>query len=125
MGNTSKVVFPNGTETAYVFDTLNRLTQVDHYYSVNGVLFDQQIYTLLPSGHRTSITEFSGRVVDYFYDDLYRLTSEQSTDAILGNRTTTFSYDKVGNRQSRNDDGVITTYVYDDNDRIIAESTPG
>jgi len=122
-GNTTKVVFANGTETAYVFDALNRLTQVDHADSATGTLFDQQLYDLLPSGHRTRITEFSGRVVDYFYDDLYRLTSEQTTDAVLGNRTTAFTYDKVGNRQSRNDDGVITTYVYVANDRMTSETT--
>jgi YD repeat-containing protein len=28
------------------------------------------------AGHRTSVTELSGRTVNYGYDNLYRLTSE-------------------------------------------------
>jgi YD repeat-containing protein len=33
-------------------------------------------YTLDAAGHRTSVTELSGRTVNYSYDNLYRLTSE-------------------------------------------------
>lgn len=64
-------------------------------------------------------------MVDYIYDNLYRLTDEQVTDATNGNRNTTFTYNAVGNRLTQDSDGTITTYVYDDNDRSSTETAGG
>ena len=49
------------------------------------------------------MSEANGRVADYQYDDLYRLTQEQVTDPVNGNRITTWVYDAVGNRQSQDE----------------------
>ena len=93
-------------------------------------------YTLGPAGHRNELIESSGRRVDYTYDGLYRLVTETVTDPLLGDRTTTYTYDAVGNRQSRlvecdpspctgEDLGEgLTTYTYDANDRLLEESGP-
>jgi RHS repeat-associated protein len=60
---------------------------------------------------------------------LYRLTKEQVTDVVNGNRATEFSYDKVGNRQEQKvtANNLITTtaYQYDDNDRLLKEKENG
>jgi YD repeat-containing protein len=45
---------------------------------------------------------------------------EKITDATNGNRTTSYTYDKVGNRLTEVVDGVATTSVYDNNDRITS-----
>ena len=77
-------------------------------------------YALHATGRRTQITQSNGRVSDYTYDDLYRLTDEQITDAANGNYSANYQYDKVGNRTYAIIDGVHTSYTFDDNDRLIA-----
>jgi RHS repeat-associated protein len=73
---------------------------------------------------RTSVTEQDGRKVDYKYDNLYRLTEEKITDVTNGNRTTSYVMDKVGNRTSKADSvSGATTYVYDNNDKLLSETT--
>jgi RHS repeat-associated protein len=62
-----------------------------------------------------------GRSINYDYDDLYRLTGEAIVDATNGNRTSSYTYDNVGNRQTKTVNGVTTTYEYDANDRLRNE----
>ena len=80
-------------------------------------------YTLGPAGNRTRVVESSGRIVDYTYDDLYRLTQEAITDSV--NETISYVYDDFGNRLTKTDSSGTVTYTYDDNDRMITESGPG
>ena len=76
-------------------------------------------YTLHPTGRRTKIEENDGRVTDYVYDDLYRLTSESIADAVNGDHNSSYTYDKVGNRVGEVINGVTTAYSYDDNDSLL------
>jgi RHS repeat-associated protein len=76
-------------------------------------------YTLAPTGHRTQVVEHSGRVVNYTYDDLYRLTEEKITDG--GDIVFSYQYDAVGNRVYSIEDGVHTQYSYDANDRLLTQ----
>jgi RHS repeat-associated protein len=77
-------------------------------------------------GNRTKVVENDGRTVDYSYDNLYRLTQENITDAVAGNKVTDYTFDAVGNRLERIDsvDGK-TTYSYDANDRLLEEVLGG
>ena len=91
---------------------------------------DQHTYTLGDNGERRQHAELNGRVVDYSYDDLYRLTEEVVTDPNIGNRTSTWTYDAVGNRLTQNSvvgaaSAAITAYVYDANDQLTSETTTG
>ena len=53
---------------------------------------------------------------------MYRLTKETITDPVNGNRTISYGYDAVGNRLTKTDSvGGVTTYSYDDNDRLLKE----
>jgi RHS repeat-associated protein len=72
------------------------------------------------------VEEFGGRKINYSYDLLNRLTKEAIIDPVNGNRTIEYTYDVVGNRISRNDsvEGV-TTYAYDNNDRLLTETKAG
>jgi len=57
-------------------------------------------YTFYPTGNRHTVSELSGRVVIWSYDNLWRLTNE----TIAGSPTAgsiSYVYDNTGNRQSR------------------------
>jgi len=128
VGSRESVDYANGTRTAYVYDSLNGLTELSQF-DATATLMDRHSYTLGDNGNRLQHAELNGRVVDYGYDDLYRLITETVTDATLGNRSAAWTYDAVGNRltQTEIDGGgtTITAYVYDTNDRLLSESATG
>ncbi len=121
VGNRASVSYPNGTQTLYTYNSLNRLTYLVNQRSDTSVISSYQ-YTLGATGNRLAIQEYSGRTIDYIYDPLYRLTRESVTDFVNGNSLVEYSYDTVGNRLSKTIDGLVTiNYTYDDNDRLITE----
>jgi RHS repeat-associated protein len=122
VGNRKSVTYPNGTMTEYFYNTLNRLTRLENRKS-NGMLISSYFYTLGLSGNRVKVTENSGRAVDYAYDGTYKLTQETINDPDFGLKTISYTYDAVGNRLTKTDNGVITNYSYDTNDRLLAESS--
>ncbi len=123
VGNLAGFLYPNGVQTSYTYNPLNRLTQVTGAKAATTLA--SYAYTLGPSGHRTAVTEASGRQVDYTYDDLYRLKSETiSADPSGPNGAITYTYDKVGNRLTRNSTVALIpdqTFAYDFNDRLSGE----
>ena len=120
VGNRDTVTLPNGTVTSYTYDSLNRLVDVPHRTFV-GELLSSYSYTLGPAGNRLSVLEHTGRAVDYSYDDVYRLTGEDVTDPVLGNSSTSYTYDAVGNRLAKTSDGNTVSYSYDASDRLLSE----
>lgn len=129
VGNRSRVTFPNGNRTDYTYDVRNRLASLVTRTAASVVLLGVT-YTTDASGLRTQQVETgpsAARTIVHQYDALKRLVREQVSDGTRGNRTTTWTYDAVGNRlvQSRSKAGVnvSTTYVYDDNDRLLQESS--
>ena len=76
-------------------------------------------YTLGPAGNRLSVTDHTGRVVDYTYDELYRLTREEIADPTTGTSFFAYTYDAVANRLTKEDVNGVVTSTYDDNDRIL------
>ena len=123
VGNRSRVNYANGTTISYQYNTLNRLTQVQHLSPSNAVT-QQFDYLLADTGHRLKITELNGRTSDYQYDETHRLLQEAVIDPALGNRTTDYAYDKVGNRLTQTENGVSTSYTYSANDHLL-ESNDG
>lgn len=115
--NQTRIDQANGTATEMVFDELNRVTEITHLGNDNSVL-SQLNYTLDDTGRRTAINEANGRSSSYGYDALYRLTSESIIDPDVGNHNATFNYDAVSNRTQVTENGIITGYSYDDNDRL-------
>jgi YD repeat-containing protein len=88
-------------------------------------------YTLDAAGHRTAVTELSGRTVNYAYDNLYRLTSETIACGGTGTPacapgTVSYTYDPVGNRaQMTSTLAAIPAgnFFYDANDRFTTGDT--
>lgn len=127
VGNRARVTYPSGVETRYTYDGRNRLTRIETRDAFNRVLMGMS-YTLNDDGTRARISEDSGRIVDYRYDALGRLTEEAVTDAAVGDRTTRWSYDAVGNRLTETTTTATgsesVSYGYDVNDRLLSEDGP-
>lgn len=118
-GNLIRTKFANSSVETRTYDGRNRLKSLTTK-NVVGVTFSGFEYELDATGNRKKVTEHSGRIVEYDYDSVNCLTQEKMTDASLGNRTTGYIYDLVGNRQTKTDtlEGT-TTYQYDANDRLL------
>jgi RHS repeat-associated protein len=124
-GNVLGVAAPNGVQSAYTYDTLNRVTLLTHGRA--GSTLASYAQTLDPTGRRLSVNEQDGRAVSYAYDSLYRLTNEAVTGgaAPSGNGSVAYTYDAVGNRLSRISTlaaVLSSTSVYDANDRLTSDS---
>jgi len=133
-GNRTKTVLPNGTETNYTFDALNRLTGVEHRTTATQAVIKGYAYTLKPNGQRASVKEYDAagtiRTRAYTYDSLNRLTQDVLTDARTpaNTSTTAYTYGNTGNRASKtvtqNGTTTATVYTYDSDDRLTTETTP-
>jgi len=80
-GNRKSITLPNGIETDYDYDNLNRLIKITSAGS-NGIA-ESYAFSLSQGGNRTRIVENSGTsretIKDYTYDDLCRLIGENVT----------------------------------------------
>ena len=110
----------NGTWSTWAYDDLGRLTAIDHYDAL-GNLMDSYAYTLDDNGLRTGVTEGDGSTVGWTYDAAGRLASETRTGT--GAQTQTWLYDAVGNRVESALDGTVSTWTYDDDDRLLSDGT--
>ncbi len=120
-GNRASLAYPNGVVTSYVYNPLNRLTDLSTTTSVGDVV-QSYAYTLGPAGNRTRVEEHDGTVRGYGYDDLYRLTTESVSDVSGTIYAKTFTYDPVGNRLSQATTGAgagTVDYAYDERDRLV------
>jgi RHS repeat-associated protein len=137
VGNRTLVRYPNGTETVYTYDDLNRLTHVVNRKTAEPKpILSQYRYLLGPAGNRIQVLEneheplAQRRTVTYDYDDVYRLTREVVRDGngIL-DWSIAYAYDKVGNRTRMTEtNGVaqrVTAYEYDANDRLTRQVSDG
>lgn len=120
VGNRISLTYPNGVKAKYTYDDLNRLVKVENIGSGGRILSSYE-YTLGPSGNRTKVVESTGRTVDYEYDELYRLVKETVTETDGSKRYISYTYDAVGNRLTKDDNGTKTVYTYDNNYRLIKE----
>jgi RHS repeat-associated protein len=121
VGNRVSVTYPNGTVAEYTYDALNRLTNLVNRKS-GGEIISSYAYTLGSAGNRIQVVENTGRTVDYTYDATYKLTQESINDPVSGLRVISYTYDPVGNRLTKTDNGVVTNYTYDANDRLLTEN---
>ncbi|MBC2717914.1 MAG: hypothetical protein HF978_21650, partial [Desulfobacteraceae bacterium] len=104
-------------------DTLNRLIYLENRTSAGDVI-SCYFYTLGPTGNRLSVSENTGRVMNYTYDLIYRLIQEEILDPVNGNETISYSYDSKGNRLTKTDSTGTVAYSYDVNDRLLTETGP-
>src|SRR5579863_9205385 len=126
--NVATVTYPNGVESQFTYDELNRVTDVSS--QVSGYS-----YSFGPTGIRTATAEQNGRTVQWTYDGIYRLTGEQVASAPSGkNGSVNYTLDPVGNRLSDtsslsgvspisstfNADDELASETYDQNGNVTA-----
>jgi len=135
-GNRREMQGADGTRTEYAHDARHRLAGLIKR-SAAGALLVGMAYTVDASGMRTAITESDAagttRTVAYAYDALKRLTAEAIAHRDpTRNRTSTWTYDRVGNRLTQTVETAqgtagaataATQYTYDANDRLTSETT--
>jgi RHS repeat-associated protein len=122
VGNLSGYLYPNGVQTGFTYDTLNRLKNIQ--IAKGASTLASYAYTLGLAGNRAGVTELGGRSVSYTYDSLYRLTGETISGGAV-NGSIGYVYDFVGNRQSRSSTVapiLAASYSYDQNDRLITDT---
>jgi RHS repeat-associated protein len=91
------ITYPNGTTASHTYDGSNRLTAISNLH--NATTVSTFLYEYDANGNRTSQTETrfgeSAEVTAYGYDLADRLTL-----VVYPDKTTTFTYDEVGNRET-------------------------
>ena len=115
-----RLVYPNGLSSNFTYDDLDRLTALNNSKASYNYALDQ-------AGNRKQVTESSGRIVNWSYDGLYRLTNETiSLDPRSKNGAVDYGLDPVGNRQTQASSvpGIPTANSsYDADDRILSAET--
>ena len=133
-------ILANGLVTDYVYDELDRVTDLHHFtdnnadfqFTAGDTLALGLNYTYHLDGNRASETATydTGDTArfDWTYDSLNRLVSEAyDTTGTAEDYTQTFAFDLLSNRIKRDHDGDgsddhTTTYTYDANDRQLTET---
>jgi YD repeat-containing protein len=125
--NLATATYPNGLQSTFSYDSLNRLTAIATPVSA-------YTYQLGPTGNRLSASEATGRTLNWTYDSIYRLTSEAiSSDPDTVNGSVAYGLDPVGNRLSvtsslagvssgslgYNADDEVSTETYDNNGNTL------
>ncbi len=117
VSNRTKVVEQNGRTVDYTYDDLYRLTQEKITDAVNGDRIYS--YTFDKVGNRTSKSETVNggtTVTNYAYDDNDRLLNETVNQQVVVN----YTYNNNGNTLTKTENGIITQYTWDYENRLIA-----
>lgn len=112
------MTYPNGVTTTYAYDDLSRLTTVKALHDTTTI--SDLSYEHDDAGNRTKKTS-PETIEDYGYDAVDRLVS-----VTRPNRAEGFTYDRVGNRTSRDVDGALfRSSVYDVRNQLVEEKGGG
>jgi len=112
MGNETLQIDGLGRTNSFGYDGQGR--RVSHTMPTNG-LVERFSYDL--AGNMVLQTNFSGGVITNEYDANNRLTSCSSARYAV-----TYTYTVTGQRQMMNDPSGVTTYTYDNRDRLLTKT---
>lgn len=125
-GQLSELQRPNGVVTTWSYDSGGRVTSVEHATATTPVV--TFAYTYDPGGNRVTETETlpgqSPVTIGYSYDARDQLTAANISSGdgptLRGYSSITYSYDPVGNRTQRIQDGVVESYTYNNLNQLTA-----
>jgi RHS repeat-associated protein len=136
VGNRSSVTLASGLVTTYLYDGLNRLTNMMHKVgSTTNAIYS---YKLDTTGRRTNAVEIMAipstegggyltNTLSWQFDGMYRLTNEVNLCSAAGaSYTNQYAYTLSGNRFTKTTvagNTVTTTNLYDANDELLREVT--
>jgi RHS repeat-associated protein len=116
----TRITYPNGTTATYGYDSLGRSIRLFNSKS-SGAVINSYDLTLDPYGNRVA-----GTIQEPLLNQMFSSTQTYAYDAANRIRTAgsaTFAFDPNGNMTSQTQNGVITTYGYDFNNRLIKVGT--
>jgi RHS repeat-associated protein len=122
--NLATATYPNGLESTFTYDQLNRLS--DASTAVSGYQYHRDA-----NGNILTATEAKNRSVSYDYDGIDELTTETvANDPSNVNGSVSYSLDPVGNRQSDSSTlapvtSTSTTFSADDQSQAESYDTSG
>ena len=122
LNRVTKKTLANGVVEKHTFDHAGRETSIE-YRTASNVLLASFVSTYDAAGNRLSVTEADGSVTSYSYDADDQLLSEERTGTHP--YFISYAYDALGNRTSKVENGVATTYVYAAANRLMSEQTAG
>jgi RHS repeat-associated protein len=125
-GSRKSQLLPNGVLTEYDYDNLLRTDKITHWKG--GTKLAEFNYTVGQTGRCMGVVEEINEpavpdTIVYEYDGLGRLT--ESTRTGPSSRVTSYTYDVVGNRQTKVVDGSTTDYDYNALDQLESEDPEG
>jgi RHS repeat-associated protein len=103
--------------TRYEYDRLGRRTK--RTLPLNQI----ETYAYNAAGNLTAKTDFNGRTTTYTHDSLNRLTA-RVPDPAFSAPLVTFAYNGLGLRTNMTDASGMTTYRYDNRNRLVEKATP-
>ena len=120
-GTIKQINYPNGLQTAYEYDNINRVTQM--ITSKGSTIINQMQYTYDENSNVISETR-NNQTTQYSYDVLDRLLQVEYPD-----RTVAYEYDTIGNRTKEtittSDGTQVKEYSYNDRYQLTQIVTDG
>jgi RHS repeat-associated protein len=113
--NLTKYIDPNGNETRFFYDSDENLIEV------RDALGNSILYTYDSHGQRTSVTNQEGIEINYTYENDGAVSSFTAPEGI----ESTFSYDGINRLLQRIDNGLVSSYTYDENDNVTSSTNSG
>ena len=101
--------------STFLYDNANRMIAMANSY--NETTRESEIYTYYPNGNKKSVTDITGKVTQYTYDNAGRLTAETVDGSV-----TAYTYDGYNNRIGKTENGQQTSYTYDSRNRLTKET---
>ncbi|MEA5429213.1 RHS repeat-associated core domain-containing protein, partial [Arcicella lustrica] len=113
-GNLTSKIDPNNNTINYKYDELNRLLEKSYTGNTDKYAYDEE---------GNLVSAFNNDIAYTFeYDELNRLFKK---NILTWNKALSYTYDAMGNRKTMIDhDGGLTTYNYDNNNRLISLTNP-
>jgi RHS repeat-associated protein len=126
--NVGTVTYPNGIESRFTYDLLNRVSTMNS--QISGYQYQRGA-----TGNLTNAVELGGRIVNWTYDGIYRLTNESIASAPSGDDgAVSYRLDPVGSRLSDsssisgissgswgyNADDEVSSETYDANGNVLS-----
>lgn len=121
-GSLKKVNNPDGTFTDYFYDNAGRLIGLQNLKSDSTIINAYQ-YTLDSVGNQIEVIQYEPYAIIPIYlggQSNYNFSTYNDANRLQSCDNSTFTHDANGNITQKNDNGVITNYVYDIENRIIS-----
>ena len=121
----TQMTYPNGVNTVYQYDNLNRLINLAATHTGSGAAITNFTYQYDAAGNRTQKGTLD-YTETYGYDPLYRLTrADRTNPGATPPNQWTWNYDQVGNRTSAQKDSEATTSSYNEKNQLTGTTGGG